>query len=266
MTRLTKNFIFISLIIFICLSINTAKAQVDDSLVLHLIFDEGENDTVMDYSNYNNDGSIKGDPKWVDGKSGFALQFDGSDDSVEIPHADSLNMTDAVTIEMWVKLDADGPNSNQVGIEKGGWEAGEYSLYAFYVPGNGTAMQFKDLPENCGDANSGHLGQNIKDGKWHHIAGSWDGNTINIYTDGELDDSWECNGGNLAENSKSIYVAARNGNDRLLKGVVDEIRVYNRSLSQAEIQSDMETFGPSSAISPSEKVSVCWGKLKYTPN
>lgn len=261
MTRLTKSCIVISLML-ICLFISTAKSMAaNDSLVLHLIFDEGKGDTVADDTTYHNDGIIKGDPQWVDGKSDFALQFDGVDDTVEIPHADSLNMTDAVTIEMWVKLDADGPNSNQVGIEKGGWEAGEYGLYAFYVPGNGSAMQFKDLPADCGDANAGYLGPNIKDGKWHYIAGTWDGDTISLYTDGELNESWECQEGSLEENDKSVYIASRLGNKRLLKGLVDEVRIYNRTLSQSEIQDDMESFGPS-AISPSEKMSVCWGRIK----
>jgi hypothetical protein len=248
-----------SIIILTLSTISTTVGAVDNSLVLYLTFDEGG--AAKDLSSHRNDGNIKGDPKQVEGIFGSALELNGTTDSVEIPQDESLDITDAVTLEMWVKLPADGVNSNNVGIEKGGWEPGEYSLYAFYVPGNGTAMQFNDLPVACADANSGHLGPNLKDDQWHHIAGTWDGKVISVYTDAELSVSVDCAGGPLQTNNKSVYIGARNGNDRLLKGVVDEVRIYNRALSEAEIKTDMETLGGLS-VSSSGKLAVSWGKVK----
>jgi len=241
---------------------NMAVSMVDNSLVLYLTFDADEGNTVKDLTSNHNDGDIKGNPKKVDGIFGSALKFNGTTDSVEIPHNASLNMTNTVTMEMWVNLDAGGPDTNQVGIEKGGWEAGEYSLYAHYNPGNKSAVQFFDLPVACGDANSGNLGQDIKDGNWHHLAGVWDGKNIYIYTDGKLDLSWEC-GGKLNTNSKSVYIGARNGAERLLQGIVDEVRLYNRALSEAEVKTDMETFGKLS-VSPLAKLAACWGIVKQS--
>jgi hypothetical protein len=51
------------------------------------------------------------------------------------------------------------------------------------------------------------------------------------------------------------------GSERFLTGTVDEVRVYDRALTQAEIPKDMETLGKY-AVSPSRKLSVCWGEVK----
>jgi len=255
-------FLICFIVVSMFLLANTAMSMVDNSLVFYLTFDADDGKTVKDISPNHNDGTVKGNPKQVEGIFGSALELNGTTDSIEIPHNDSLNMTTAVTMEMWLKLAAEGPSANQVGMEKGGWEPGEYSLYAYYVPGNKSAVQFNDLPVACADANSGNLGQDIKDGKWHHLTGVWDSKKIFIYTDGILDISWEC-GGKLNTNNKSLYIGARNGAERLLQGVVDEVRLYNRALSEAEVKKDMETLGGLS-VSPMGKLAVCWGAVKYS--
>jgi len=246
---------------FALISVGMTAEAVDNSLVLYFTFDEDQGDAVTDLSSHHNDGIMKGNPVRVEGIFGSALEFDGTTTSVEIPHSASLGITEAITLEMWVELPNDGLNVNNVGIEKGGWEPGEYSLYAFYVPGNGSAMQFGDLPEACGDANSGNLGPGLKDDQWHHIAGTWDGTTISIYTDGELSIEFGCKGGPLQINNKSVFIGARNGAERFLKGVVDEVRIYNRTLSQDEIKKDMETLG-GLAVFPSGKIAYLWGEVK----
>ncbi len=70
----------ISVLILICLSaiISSSEAVLTDELVLCFSFDEGRGNTVKDLSPEKNDGTIQGNPKWVDGKFGKALYFDGS--------------------------------------------------------------------------------------------------------------------------------------------------------------------------------------------
>jgi len=247
-------------IVFLFLSVNVAMSAVDNSLVLYLTFDADKAGSVEDVSPHQNSGNTKGNPKQVDGIFGSALELDGVAGTIEIPHADSLDMTDAVTIEMWVKLSAAGGADSEVGMEKGGWEAGEYSLYVFYVPGNGSAMQFNDLPVGCADANSGFLGPDLRDDQWHHIAGTWDGEEISVYTDGELSVSVECKG-QLGTNKQSIYIGSRTASMRFLKGAVDEVRIYNRALSEAEVNIDMETLGGLS-VSSADRLATCWAAVK----
>lgn len=247
-------------IIFAFLSVNMAISAVDNSLVLYLTFDADKAGSVLDISAHHNDGDTIGNPKEVAGIFGSALELDGVVDTIEIPHDDSLDITDAITIEMWVKLSPAGGADSGVGLEKGGWEVGEYSLYAFYVPGDGFAMQFKDLPESCADANSGFLGPDLRDDQWHHIAGTWDGDEISLYTDGELSVSVECKGA-LGANTSPIHIGSRTASVRFLMGAVDEVRLYNRALSEAEIIKDMETLG-GFAVSPEGRLATCWAAVK----
>ena len=105
-------------------SLTGMAASQDESLVLHLTFDEGEGNTVVDDSMYQNNGTLIKGPKWVAGKFGSAVKFDDPGDTVEIKHDDSLNMTDAITMEMWVKASG-GVEVKQSGIEKGIWGDGD---------------------------------------------------------------------------------------------------------------------------------------------
>jgi hypothetical protein len=252
--------IFIIILVLLFTSASTGLTMPDDSLVLHLTFDEGAGDIVIDDSIYENSGELMGSPKWVDGKFGKALEFDGGGDSVEIPNSDSLCMTQSITMSMWVKTQGLG-EVKQAGIEKGGWEVGEYSIYPVYE--GGTVVQFFDLPPACGDA--GIRGSGINDDQWHYLVGTWDGETISLYIDGELDTSGNC-AGELQKNNKSLHIGSRLGGleaePRALNGIVDEVRIYNRALTQDEIKKDMETFGEIS-VNTSKNLTICWGQVKY---
>jgi len=237
------------------LFVSTAMGMVDDSLVLHLTFDEGGGDEIADDSIYSNHGAINGTPKWVAGKSGTALEFDGGGDSVEILSSDSLNITNSITMEMWVKAPVGG-EIKQAGIEKGGWEIGGCSLYPVYE--GGTVVQFFDLPPACGDA--GIRGRGIQDDQWHYVAGTWDGTTISLYIDGELETSGKC-AGKLKTSNQAVHIGSRLARERFLTGTVDEVRVYNRALTQAEIKKDMQTFGALD-VSPLQNLAICWGEVK----
>ena len=78
-------------------------------LILHWTFDEGSGSTVIDRSGNGRDGTIEGDPAWVAGKLGGALDFGGDGDRVvDDDGGDYLNGLDAVTITVWIKSDLAG--------------------------------------------------------------------------------------------------------------------------------------------------------------
>ena len=58
---------------------------LDNNLVLYLPFDEGSG-TTLDRSSSGKNGTLVGDPTWVAGKRGFALELDGAGDSVSVPN------------------------------------------------------------------------------------------------------------------------------------------------------------------------------------
>ena len=245
--RLTMSFLTIFCFVFITLTTRAA----DKSLVLHLSFDEGSGDTVKDHSSYGNDAKVKG-AKWGEGKFGGGMKF-GANAFCEIADNDSLDLTTALTISMWTKVSKAG--DTQSGLEKQpAWQDGEYNLCPEY--GGGVLLQAKDLPAACAD--TAITPTNVLDNKWHSIAGTWDGKVIKVYIDGEMKKELPCVG-KLKVGNGAAYVGSRGGTARWVLGSLDEIKVYNRALSPAEIKKDMEN---PTAVSPIGKVTTSWANIR----
>ena len=160
------------------------------------------------------------------------MEFDGKT-AAEVDDSASLDIVDGITIEFWALVK--GGEAIQSGVEKGSaWVSGLYNLAALY--NGGTILQFFDLPEPCNDDN---IGPSIQDGEWHFLAGTWDGEDILLYIDGELEAEMPCKG-KLKPNDESLYIGARGGSQRFLTGALDEIKVYNYALPKEELLQDME--------------------------
>jgi len=226
-----------------------------NDLVLHLSFDEGSGNVANDSSGLGNNCALNGNPKWINGPFGTALELDGATWG-EVVDNDSLDLTGAMTIETWAKIPAGGEGT-QSAVEKGsGWMAGEYNLAVLYD--NGTLLQMRDLPADCADVN---VGSSIQDGEWHFLVGTWDGAALRLYIDGNLDAEMEC-AGTLLTNDEPLFIAARAGSERFITGAIDEIKIYNYALSQTEIAADMENPSPSSAVKPDGKLAITWSMIK----
>lgn len=222
-------------------------------LVLHLPLDELSGDVAADASEFGNDATFKGKPKLIDGVFGKSVAFDGKT-SAQIPDHGSLDIVDGITIEFWVFIE--GGEAIQSGVEKGAaWVSGLYNLAALY--NGGTILQFFDLPDACNDEN---IGPSIQDGEWHFLAGTWDGDTIRLYIDGELEAEMGCKG-ELSPNDDALFIGARGGSGRFLTGALDEIKMYNYALTKEELQADMEQpFAL--AVDARDKLATTWARLK----
>jgi len=92
-----KKFLLVSFVLALGIT-NNALAD----LVAHWKLDEGSGNTVYDSSTSGNDGTFAGDPQWVAGYYGGALEFDGTDDNIDCGNDDSLNITDEITLSAWI--------------------------------------------------------------------------------------------------------------------------------------------------------------------
>ena len=250
MKKLSKS-VLAAFLILVC----SMYSYAANDLALHLSFDEGSGNIANDSSAFNNDCALNGNVQWIDGVFGKAIELDGATWG-EVADADSLDLTDALTIETWAKIPAGGEGT-QSAVEKGAaWIEGEYNLAALY--GGGTLLQMRDLPANCADAN---VGSSIQDGEWHFLVGTWDGGTLRLYIDGNLDAEMEC-AGTLLTNNDPLYIGARGGTQRFITGALDEVKVYNYALSQSEIAADMDNPVSASAVEPGGKLAVTWSMIK----
>jgi hypothetical protein len=229
-----------------------AFAATDASLVMLLSFESISGGKVMDSSGKGNDATIKGAVTSGEGKIGKGGAFD-KNGHMEVAHNDSLNLQ-SMTLMTWCKIPAD-TGDHQSAMEKGpAWATGEYNMLPDY--GNKVQLQIFDLPASCADTNE--AGE-VLDGKWHHIATTFDGSAIKIYVDGVMVGSRDC-AGKLNTNTGPLYIGARGGTVRWTVGNYDEMAIFNRALTAAEIQAAMN--GITTPVEPRDRATVMWANLK----
>jgi len=252
-------FLFFAFCLFLGLPFSLYSAGLDPSLVMYLPLDENTGKIAKDLSPFKNDAEFKGKPTWVQGKynSGVLL---GIGNWLEVKDADSLDLTDGITINCWVLIKS-LTGDHQSAVEKGAaWGPGEYNLLPVYS-GN-VLLQMNDLPDECDDE---AIGGKVDDGLWHHIAGTFNGKVIKTYIDGKESSSLSCVG-SLDKNSDPLFIGCRGGSSRWMDGVIDEIKIYNRALTADEIKKDMEDPKANLSVNVNGKLSVTWGKLKTKYN
>ena len=105
------------------------------------------------------------------------LDFDGIDDYVTIADSPSLTVNNAVTIKAWIKPDASA-NVNRMIINK----EGEYEVALF--PDDSVAWAFDNLDPDWSWHNTGYQ---VPNGRWTHLAVSYDNGTVSTYVNGTLD-------------------------------------------------------------------------------
>lgn len=213
-----------------------SKATSDTVGLWH--FNEGSGTLINDESIYNNDGvSYSGNPPiqtdlhTPDGKFGSALIFDGLDDFANVSHSDSLNITDAVTVQAWVKVE-DTEDFNDI-VNKD-----SYDLWLESYTGgenyNEAYAQFSGVSPGNLESNAV---RNITLGEWYHVAVTYDKdggeNNFNLYVNGMLVDS-KTSINPINDNENPVRIGTYGPPD-FFNGTIDEIVIYNRSLTQEEI-------------------------------
>jgi hypothetical protein len=234
-----------------------AFAAVDPTIVLYLPFEEQTGKVAKDLSQFGHKAEFRKNTSWSkDGKQGGCIKL-GLGNWLEVKDHDSLDLTNKMTIMLWAKL-MKQTGEVQSGVEKQpAWEAGEYNLLPEY--GGGILLQANDWPDECDDEAIG--GPPIIDKKWHHCAGTFDGKRIKIYSVGKLAKELPCKGA-VEKGGGNLYIGSRGGSGRWIDGFLDEIKMYNRVLTQDEIIADMEDSMHNLAVSPKDKVSTTWASLK----
>ncbi len=195
-------------------------------------FNEGSGNVAQDGSGNRNDGAVLG-ATWVEeGKFDSALSFD-SGDSVEIPHSESLSFTEEITVMAW--CNSTGISSNPTVVGKG---SGDPTVqFELSLQSSGIFWQFK---YDDGTWVECVLSPVLSMGEWHHIAGTFDGETFRVYLDGELGAELQSPQEGLPGNDLPVVIGKRIDPDgRLFEGMIDEVAIYNRALSGDEILVDM---------------------------
>jgi len=200
----------------------------DPSLVGWWKFDEGSGTTALDSSGSGNHGTLVGNPRWVPGMIGSALEFDGTEDAVEIPNSDSLSITEAITIAAWTYMAANASGEMAI-VSKGVWGANDLPYELTEDSGGVIFWQFYD------DAGRDTCSPDSPPvDEWHHIAATYDGTIFKCYIDAVLAEEWGYVG-EMPENKRPVTIGRRSGGGTYYQGVLDEVVIYNRALDETEI-------------------------------
>ncbi len=214
-------------------SVSATTQVADQGPVGWWKLDETSGTTALDSSGNGNLGSLINGPVWIMGKIGNALSFDGMDDYVSVADSTSINVYGSqVTMVAWIYLHSvAGRNSwiVQKYVNNGGYmlHIDAASTLSFNIYNGSTAVWL--------NANTAATAN-----RWIFLAGTYDSSgQIKIYVDGVLDNSGSSNG-NIASSAGGNllfgYESWMGSNDYKLDGLIDDVRIYNRAFSAAEIQ------------------------------
>ncbi len=197
----------------------------------HWAFDEGSGTTVKDSSTKGNNGTLMGSPVWVDGKLGKALQFDGVDDYVQVPHNASLiPTTGKATVSVWINAKRHtGPNGGtwQGILAKGGAPR----LYNLYTEASGV-IHFSTGPSGAyiGPLSTGHVPLN----EWVHVAVVVNGADY-FYLNGEPAGVGG-QGATVPTGGTANLTIGQTGESNFFQGMIDDPRIYDVALTAEEVK------------------------------
>ena len=222
-------------------------------LVLALGFEEASGNPVVDSSPAPMGGTISGATRVAAGRIGRALSFDGVNDWVTVTDTtgSKLDLTTGMTIEAWVNPTAASGWTTVVMKERG--NAGEGLLaYALYgrdgAPRSGgtvgPAGYLRTNPVATTTDRGARGTAAIPLNTWTHLATTYDGTNLRVYVNGVLAGT-TAGSGSINVANGALRIGGNNsaplGQGEFYKGLIDEVRIYNRALSASEIAADMAT-------------------------
>jgi Concanavalin A-like lectin/glucanases superfamily len=208
-------------------------------------FNEGTGTTTADTSGNGNTGTISGATWTTAGRYGKALTFDGVNDFVNLGNPGELQLTGSMTVSGWINAAA-FPVDDAAVVSKRSSDAVGYQLDTTVDRGPRT-IGFK-ISNAAGTSTVARYGATtLQVSTWYHVAGVYDAaaQTLKVYLNGQLDNGVLLGTVPTSQPSTNVnlHVGQRPGSPGTynFQGRLDDIRIYNRALSQAEIQADMTT-------------------------
>jgi len=203
-------------------------------LVAYWPLNEGSGTVAADASGKGNTGTLTNGPTWGRGKAGKGVVFDGGNDVITIPTQDTLfTENGAITISAWIYARSYGGSSLGRIIDRSNTSDGpcfQFVLGKLYFQVDGAT----DLIRSGGTT--------IPLNQWVHVSATWDGSTtasnVKLYVNGREDSYVDTiSAVSLNDNSTAPFRIGNRTGSSGFDGTMDEVRIYNRVLTSAEILS-----------------------------
>ena len=205
---------------------------IGDELIGEWTFDQ---DNADDSSGFGNNGVIHGATP-SDGVMGRAMSFDGND-YVDLDDAGNGDYT-SMTISVWFKASTFSPARWRTPLHRN--DGTSIGSSVFYIGlGTGTSRIFSVIGANSGIGYTvGDTGMIAQIGEWYNVVCSWDGTNGRVYVDGILKQTYALS--SVAFNNKPAAItrigSSGAGTGYLFDGDIDDVRLYSKALTSAQIQ------------------------------
>ncbi len=245
--------VFIAVMFVASLLTASSYARVDlQNCVGMWLFDDDEGDIAKDSSGNENDGELMGDPEWVDGKFGTALEFEGAGSHVNILNSESLN-SDSFTLCLWAQ-----PNQLRIQGLADKTPQPNWRLFMNQPAGN---IEFDALPGEIGNVTT----PVTVVGQWSHIVATYDADTETAKT--YFDGVFVRQAVNVDMNIDSpVNIHISSSENTRFNGIIDDVGIFNVALDEDDINDIMtdgleETTGIA-AVDASGKLATTWASIK----
>ena len=252
LAMLCVSLVLISLIVL--WSADSALSQ-EPKLVARWPLDEESGDIAHEVIGGFDGELVGGDADWVEAKFGNGIQFEGPEGkAILIPRVPELELKSSLTVILWVNFNAVAGRqelfflANNLGINYNG------NLGVFIWRGEWTSAR-------------GQTAAQIDE--WYFVAATYDGKDLKLYVNGELAASADAPGEIIYQNPDSPFVlggqadaAGTPTTGRQLYGILDEVEVWDKSMTDDQIREAYESPPPSIAVSPKGRLTATWGELK----
>jgi len=239
------------ILLFWSLAMPWTSAAGEEGLTAAYDFRESQGQTLRDTSGHGNHGRIQG-ATWVPSGDAFALRLDGVDDYVDCGSGTTLNLSQAITVEVWVYPEG-VPGAGEPGVVGKSYSSYLLTYYTdgafwWYIAGGGN---------RCRASASASA--------WHHVAGTFDGKSLKLYIDGELADTVESKVGAIPAGGPLLLgVNPRehhSAKPSCFKGQITGVKVYNRALTVDDVIRHCRTTHLTHQIALRPQANAFRGKL-----
>jgi hypothetical protein len=174
------------------------------------------------------DGVIMGDPNFIEGVAGMAMDLDGDGDYVDCGNDPIIDAISEISVSAWLNIRAIN-TAWQGAVVKGenAWRLGNVNLDPRFHFG----ITIWNAPDTASVDGAIEVGFD----EWHHVIGMFDGANISVYLDGVLDTSVPTTEP-IGISTTNMFIGDNSeATGRYWDGLIDEVMIYNRALSEEEI-------------------------------
>ena len=215
-------------------TVSLTVLPLSSGLVAAYAFNEGGGTTTSDASGNGNTGQVSGASWLAAGRYGKALNFNGTSSKVTIADSASLHLSSAMTLEAWIQPSVIDNTWRDV-IYKG------WNVYFLEVNSDQGSLPIRPAENlSVGGNNSTYGPAPLAAGQWAHLAVTYNGAQIVLYVNG-VAISTKAQTGNIVASNNPLQIGGDYDFGQYFNGIIDEVRVYNRALTAAEIRADMAT-------------------------